>query len=327
MEKHPALDVTRALVTGGAGFIGSHVVDRLVSLGVPVVVYDDFSTGRREHLARHEKNPAVQVIVGDTRDRQALGVALAGCDAVFHFQANADVRGGIADTRIDLEQNTLATWNVLDAMREHGARLIVFASSATVYGEPSVFPTPETYAPLQTSLYGASKLACEALIQAHSEYFGIRSLCFRFVSWIGERYSHGVIFDFVKRLHADPHTLHILGDGTQTKSYLDVTDGVEGIFMAVAGDTERKGVYNLGHDDSMAVTELAGLVVEALGLRDVALTFGGGPRGWVGDSPWVHLDTARMKRLGWSARVPIADGVRRTVRYLLAHPEIVRGRR
>ena len=326
MEPALSLNITRALVTGGAGFIGSHVVDRLVSLGVPVVVYDDFSTGRRAHLARHEGNPTVRVVVGDTRDRQALGAALAGCDAVFHFQANADVRGGIADTRVDLEQNTLATWNVLDGMREHAARLIVFASSATVYGEPTVFPTPETYAPLQTSLYGASKLACEALIQAHAEYFGIRSLCFRFVSWIGERYSHGVIFDFVKRLRADPRSLHILGDGTQTKSYLDVSDGVEGVFLALARDAEAKGVYNLGHDESMTVTDLAQLVVAAMGLEDVAFTFAGGTRGWLGDSPWVHLDTARMKRLGWSARVPIAEGVRRTVRYLLEHPEITAGR-
>jgi len=306
----------RVLVTGGAGFIGSHVVDRLVADGCEVVVYDNFSTGRREYLAHHAQPGPVTVVDGDVLDRERLSRVMQGCTAVFHFQANADVRGGMANTRVDLEQNTIATWNVLEAMRERGATLIAFASSATVYGEPEAFPTPETYAPLQTSLYGASKLSCEALIQAYGEYFDIRSFCFRFVSWIGERYSHGVIFDFMKKLRDTPHELEILGDGSQTKSYLDVEDGVSGIFAAIERSPAGKNVFNLGHDEFMNVKDLAAVVIEELGLRDVRFRFTGGRRGWLGDSPVVHLDTSAIKHLGWTARIPIEQGVRRTVRYL-----------
>lgn len=212
--------IARAFVTGGAGFIGSHIVDRLVQDGAEVTVYDNFSSGREEFLSQHAGNRKVKVVHADVLDSQALIREIAACDFVFHLQANADVRGGIQQTRVDLEQNTIATWNILEAMRVKEIKRIAFASSAAVYGEPDVFPTPESYAPLQTSLYGASKLAGEAMIQAYAEYFGMICYIFRFVSWIGERYSHGVIFDFVKKLAANPHVLEILGDGKQRKSYL-----------------------------------------------------------------------------------------------------------
>lgn len=319
----PNAHTRRVLVAGGAGFIGSHVVDRLVATGAEVVVYDNFSTGRHEYLAHHAAHRAVTIVDGDVLDRHRLVHAMRGCTAVFHFQANADVRGGMANTRVDLEQNTIATWNVLESMRETGAKLIAFASSATVYGEPERFPTPESYAPLQTSLYGASKLACEAMIQAYGEYFGIRSFCFRFVSWIGERYSHGVIFDFVKKLQASPHELEILGDGSQTKSYLDVEDGVAGIFAAVERSPANKNVFNLGHDEFMNVKDLAAIVIEEMGLKDVAFRFTGGRRGWLGDSPVVHLDTTAIKQLGWTAKIAIELGVRRTVRYLRDNADIL----
>ena len=190
----------KAFVTGGAGFIGSHIVDHLIAQGAGVTVYDNLTTGFEANLGGHRGNPAFQFIRGDILDFDLLARSLAGHDAVFHFQANADVRGGMEKTRIDLEQNTTGTWNVLEAMRLHGAKLIVFSSSATVYGEPDRFPTPEDAPLIQTSLYGASKLAGEAMLQAYSEYFGIRSIAFRFVSWIGARYSHGVVFDFVRKL-------------------------------------------------------------------------------------------------------------------------------
>ena len=197
-------DIHRAFVTGGAGFIGSHIVDRLAQIAADVTIYDNFSTGQEQFISHHAGNPKVRVVRADVLDSERLKEEMAGCDFVFHLQANADVRGGIQRTRVDLEQNTIATWNVLEAMRINEIKHIVFASSATVYGEPDVFPTPESYAPLQTSLYGASKLACEAMIQAYSEYFGITCYIFRFVSWIGERYSHGVIFDFMKKLRDNP---------------------------------------------------------------------------------------------------------------------------
>jgi UDP-glucose 4-epimerase len=311
-----------AIVTGGAGFIGSHVVDQLLSLGSRVTVYDNFSTGNQLNLAAHSRDPRLKIVRGDTLDLGALQQAMAGADTVFHFQANADVRGGIQHTRIDLEQNTISTWNVLDAMRTTGAKTLVFASSATVYGEPSVFPTPEDIPLIQTSLYGASKAAGESMIHAYAEYFGLRTLCFRFVSWIGPRYSHGVVVDFLKKLHGDPTVMEILGDGSQQKSYLDVRDGIAGIFMALQRAEGSKSVFNLGHDDFINVMEVARIVIDEAGLRGVRLQTTGGKRGWLGDSPMVHLDTSRVKQLGWGPKIPIEEGIRSTVRHLKANPAL-----
>jgi len=316
--------VRRAFVTGGAGFIGSHIVDRLAMDGADVTIYDNFSTGHKEFISHHTQN--VRVVRADVLDLEQLKKEMAGCDFVFHLQANADVRGGLQRTRVDLEQNTIATWNVLEAMRVNEVRQIAFASSATVYGEPEVFPTPESYAPLQTSLYGASKLAGEAMIQAYSEYFGIRSYIFRFVSWIGERYTHGVIFDFIKKLRINARELEILGDGKQHKSYLDVTDGCNGIFSAIQLANGRSNVFNLGHDEIMNVLDLANIVVHQLGLEGVRYRTTGGERGWLGDSPFVHLDTAKLKGLGWKPQIPIEQGIRNTVRYLQTHPQVLEGR-
>jgi UDP-glucose 4-epimerase len=312
----------KALVTGGAGFIGSHVVDHLLAGGAEVVVYDNLTTGNRGNLADQAKHPKLRLVEADVLDLPRLSAAMEGVDTVFHFQANADVRGGPQRTRVDLEQNTIATWNVLDAMRTTGAGTIVFASSAVVYGEPEVFPTPESIALVQTSLYGASKLAGEAMLQAYSEYFGIRGLSFRFVSWIGPRYSHGVVFDFMRKLRDNPRELEVLGDGSQRKSYLDVRDGVSGVFLALERAATSKNVFNLGHDDFLNVLDVARIITEELGLRDVRLRTTGGVRGWVGDSPFVHLDTTRIKALGWKPTIPIPDSIRATVRYLVEHPEL-----
>jgi len=318
--------IHRAFVTGGAGFIGSHIVDRLAQDGANVTIYDNFSTGQEEFISHHAANPRVRIVCADVLEGERLKKEMASCDFVFHLQANADVRGGIQQTRVDLEQNTIATWNVLEAMRINEIRHIAFASSATVYGEPDVFPTPESYAPLQTSLYGASKLAGEAIIQAYCEYFGITCYIFRFVSWIGERYSHGVIFDFMKKLRSDSRMLEILGDGKQRKSYLDVIDGVNGIFYAVQHAEERKNLFNLGHDEFMNVLDLADIIVEELGLKRVRYRTTGGQRGWLGDSPFVHLDTTKLKALGWQPLVSIEQGIRNTVRYLQEHPQVLEKR-
>jgi UDP-glucose 4-epimerase len=315
--------IHRAFVTGGAGFIGSHIVDRLAQIAANVTIYDNFSTGQEQSISHHVGNPKVRVVRADVLDSERLKDEMVHCDHVFHLQANADVRGGIQRTRVDLEQNTIATWNVLEAMRINQIKHIVFASSATVYGEPDVFPTPESYAPLQTSLYGASKLACEAMIEAYSEYFGITCYIFRFVSWIGERYSHGVIFDFVKKLRNNAQILEVLGDGKQRKSYLDVIDGVDGIFYAIEHAKQLKNVFNLGHDEFMNVLDLADIIVEQLGLTGVRYVMAGGERGWLGDSPFVHLDTTKLKALGWRPQVSIEQGVRNTVRYLQAHQQLL----
>ncbi len=312
------------LVTGGAGFIGSHIVDELLSRGARVIVYDNFTTGRRDFLPAEHAN--LQIVKGDVLDTAALQAAMKGCDFVFHMQANADVRGGKDKPKVDLDQNTIATWSALEAARIQKVKGFAFASSSAIYGEPEVFPTPETYAPKQTSLYGASKLAGEAMIQAYSEYYDIRSFCFRFVSWMGERYTHGIVFDVLKKLRQDSKRLPLLGDGTQKKSYLYVKDGVSGIMAAIEKSKDLKNVYNLGHDNFLTVVEVVRVILDELKLPDVKLDFAGGKRGWVGDSPLVHLDTSLIKSLGWQPQTAIEESVRRTVRYLSENPKLLEAR-
>ena len=316
----------RTLVTGGAGFIGSHLVDELVRRDNQVIVYDNLSTGFKRHLETLLSNNRITLVEGELLDEERLNAAMKGVDTVFHLAANADVRGGKSNTRVDLEQNIIGTHLVLEAMRINGASRIVFTSSATVYGEPDVFPTPESYAPTQTSIYGASKLAAEAMIQAYGEYFGIKSFSFRFVSWIGERYSHGVVFDFIKKLQKNPSELEILGDGNQKKSYLHVEDGVKAIFMAMDNMPDLKNVVNLGHSDYLNVVDLADIVVQEMGLEKVDYRFTGGVRGWLGDSPFVHLDISKIRSAGFEPQVSIEDGIRRTVRYLLANEWLLNNR-
>jgi UDP-glucose 4-epimerase len=316
----------KALVTGGAGFIGSHVVDELALRGNRVVVYDNFSTGFQRHLESALNTGLVEVVQGDILDSQRLTGALDGVSTVFHLAANADVRGGQSDTTVDLEQNVIGTHRVLEAMRSAHADSIVFTSSATVYGEPDLFPTPEGYAPLQTSVYGASKLAAEAFIEAYCEYFGMICHIFRFVSWIGERYSHGVVYDFMRKLRESSEELEILGDGTQTKSYLHVEDGIQGIFCALENLGERKNIVNLGHDEYLNVKLLADIVCDEMGIGETSYRFTGGPRGWVGDSPFVHLDISKAKAAGFRPKISIEQGIRRTVRYLMNNSWILQAR-
>jgi UDP-glucose 4-epimerase len=317
--------IQKAFITGGAGFIASHLVDDLLARGASVVIYDNLTTGRTEFLPPFGEK--LSLVQGDVLDLPKLTAAMAGCDFVFHFQANADVRGGRENTRIDLEQNTIATWNVLEAMKINGVKDIAFASSSAIYGEPDVFPTPENHAALQTSLYGASKYAGEAMIQAYCEYFGMRCFIYRFVSWVGERYSHGIVFDLMKKLQKDSRRLPLLGDGTQKKSYLYVKDGVRGIMLGIEKAAAQKNIYNLGHDYFIPVIEVVKVILDELALPDVVLEFAGGQRGWVGDSPLVHLDTTKLKTMGWQPEVSIEEGIRRTARFLRENPLILNERR
>jgi len=325
-----AADIQKALVTGGAGFIGSHIVDELLRRGAEVIVYDNFSTGQELFLEKAKQSSQLKIVKADVGDLQALQEAMVGVDFVFHLQANADVRGGIENRRLDLEQNTIATWNVLEAMVQNEVKRIAFASSATVYGEPDVYPTPENYAPLQTSLYGASKYNGEAMIQAYGEYFDITSWIYRFVSWTGPRYSHGVVFDFYHKLLKNPEELFILGNGKQQKSYLDVEDGVRGIFHAIDSVSSGKNIYNLGHEDFINVLEVADIICAEMGLEEVSYKIEdpNKERGWLGDSPMVHLDTAKLQGLGWAVQIPIADSLQRTIKYLIENDaEIKRSER
>jgi UDP-glucose 4-epimerase len=306
--------VKRALITGGAGFIGSNLADRLLADGVEVVILDNLSTGRRDFVP-----DGARLVEGDVLDGGALAAAIEGCDTVFHLQANADVRHGLERPRVDLEQNTIATSNVLEAMRAAGATTIAFSSTGSVYGEPEVFPTPEDAPfPVQTSLYAASKVAGEGLIGAYAHGFGITGLVFRFVSILGERYTHGHVIDFYRALRADPSRLRVLGDGRQRKSYLYVQECVSAMLTALRAHDSGFGVYNLGTDESITVDESIGVITRHLGVSPV-LEHTGGERGWAGDSPLIHLDTTRIRALGWEPTTSIREAIVKTLEWLEAH--------
>jgi UDP-glucose 4-epimerase len=306
----------RALVTGASGFIGSNLVDRLLAAGFSVVGYDNFTTGRREFVAEALRHPGFKLIEGDVLDTPSLAAAMAGCDIVFHLAANADVRFGLQHPRKDLEQNTVATFSVLEAMRTSGVTDIVFSSTGSIYGEAEVFPTPETAPfPVQTSLYGASKLAGEGLIMAYCEGFKFRSWIFRFVSILGERYTHGHVVDFYKQLLADPTRLTVLGDGTQRKSYLYVHDCIDAILHAVKQAQDKVNVFNLGTPEYCRLSDSIGWITGHLGLKP-QLSYSGGSQGWVGDNPFIFLDTARIGALGWRPKLTIREGIVRTVEWL-----------
>ncbi|MHB8532375.1 MAG: NAD-dependent epimerase/dehydratase family protein [Solirubrobacteraceae bacterium] len=308
----------RACITGGGGFIGSNLADHLLAHGIEVVIVDDFRTGRREFLADALSRSGTTVVECDVLDSGALAGAIEGCDWVFHLQANADVRFGLEHPRKDLEQNTIATSNVLEAMRETGVKRIAFSSTGSVYGEPAVFPTPEDAPfPIQTSLYAASKLAGEGLIAAYAAGYGFTGLIFRFVSILGERYTHGHVFDFFCALKRDPSRLRVLGDGRQEKSYLYIGDCIEAIQTTVERHADEPGahVYNLGTDETIVVDDSVALIARHLGVSP-QIEHTGGTRGWTGDSPLIHLDTGRVRALGWKPRLTIREALVRTLDWL-----------
>jgi UDP-glucose 4-epimerase len=316
----------RTLVTGAAGFIGSNVVDRLLDDGHEVVGYDNFSTGQERFLVHAHPSDAFCMVHGDVLDLPRLSAAMSGCDVVFHFAANADVRFGLDHPKRDLEQNTIATFNVLEAMHATGVKRIAFSSTGSIYGEPNYFPTPENVAfPLQTSLYGASKLAGEGLIQAYCEGYGFEGYIFRFVSILGERYSHGHIFDFYRSLRENPTELRVLGNGRQRKSYLYIQDCIDAILLAMRNPVARVHVYNLGTDEYCEVNQSIGWITESLGVAP-RLSYAGGERGWVGDSPFIFLDCSKIRNLGWTPKITIRDGVIRTLDYLRANPWVYEAR-
>lgn len=309
----------RIFVTGAAGFIGSNMVDRLLGDGHVVSGYDNLSTGQRLFLQGALNHSQFTFHQADLLDRANLLNAMRGAELVVHFAANADVRFGTGHPRKDLEQNTIATWNVLEAMRECGCKKIVFSSTGSVYGEPNVFPTPETCPfPIQTSLYGASKLAAEGLIQAYCEGFGMQGYIFRFVSILGERYSHGHVFDFYQQLSAHPDHLHVLGNGHQRKSYLYVQDCIDAILLALDHANEKINIFNLGTDEYCEVNDSIGWICEFLNLRP-ELTYSGGERGWVGDSPFILLDCSHIRALGWKPQLSIRQAVLLTIKYVSAN--------
>jgi UDP-glucose 4-epimerase len=308
-------------ITGAAGFVGSNLVDSLLGQGKRIIGWDNFSTGQAEFLEAARRNPSFQLIQGDNLDLPGLTKAMQGCDTVFHLAANADVRFGLEHPRKDLEQNTLATFNVLEAMRANGIRTIAFASTGSIYGESEVVPTPEDAPfPIQTSLYGASKLAGEGLIQSYCEGYQFEGYIFRFVSILGERYTHGHIFDFCQQLLDHPDYLKVLGDGTQRKSYLYVQDCLAAMLhvlnrAAAKLAKHRVEIYNLGADEFCQVKDSIGWICGHLGLKP-RLEFSGGNKGWVGDNPFIFLATSKIQATGWRAKLSIREGVLNTVEWL-----------
>ena len=318
----------KCFVTGGAGFIGSHLVDRLIAEGHSVVVYDNLSLGRQEFISRHLGSRKFKFVKADLLDFDSLKSAMKGSDTVFHLAANSDIVKSAKHTRIDLEQGTIATYNVLEAMRAAGVKKIVFTSSNVVYGEVKKLPIKEDYGPLfPISMYGASKLACEALISAFCHNFGFKAWIYRFANVIGPRVTHGVVLDFYRKLQKNPKELEVLGNGKQAKPYIEVHDVVEGMLLGFKKGSDWLNYFNLGSVGMTPVALIADEVLAAVGLSNARIKFTGGVRGWPGDVAKVSLDTSKLKALGWKPKfVNSDDAMRAGVRAIVSELEKSLGR-
>lgn len=312
----------RIIVTGGAGFIGSHVVDRLMAANHEVIVLDDLSSGNAQFIAPHRNHPNFQFHKVDLL-HEPISEFFRGVEEVWHLAANPEVRLGAENTRIHLEQNILVTYNVLEAMRLNAVPRIIFTSTSTVYGEAKQLPTPEEYPTIPISLYGASKLAGEALIASYCHTFELNAWIYRFANVIGKRSSHGVIYDFIQKIRRNPRELEILGDGTQTKSYIYVTDCIEAMLaglhtpaQAATAGAERVKIFNIGTTDMITVTRIAELVCAAMGVAP-SFSFTGGDRGWKGDVPLMLLDASKLRNLGWQQLYTSETAVRMAIDALL----------
>jgi len=307
----------KALVTGGLGFIGSHLVDRLVSDDWNVVVLDNLLTGRRSNLEQHRRDSHLRVVEGDIRSLKTLRNVTKGCDAVFHFAAHALMRVSMDDPAADLDYNLTGTLNALQAAAANGVPDFVFASTSALYGEAEVSPTPEDYSGVQTSFYGASKLAGEAFASAFVQFRPMKFWAFRFGTVLGERCRRGAIWDFEHKLIDNPKELEILGDGKQIKDYLSVRDCVDGVMLGYKESSSPVNIFNLGLRERTSVDEVADIVIDVMGLKGVKRKYTGGPRGWKGDNPVVQLSIEKIKRLGWNPKTPPREAIRATAEWTL----------
>ena len=308
----------KVFITGGAGFIGSHLTDKLVDTGYDVTVYDNLSSGEEKYIQHNFEKDNFNFIEGELLDLEKIKKEIQGHELVFHIAANPFVRLGETQTRLDLEQGAIATYNVLEAMRLNDINKIVFSSSSVVYAETPVIDIPETYGPtLPISLYGAGKLAAEGLISAFCGTFDFQTWIYRFANIVGSRGTHGVIIDFIDKLRKNPKELEILGDGRQQKPYLHVSDVVDGILHGYQNSHDQINLFNLGCDSNTTVTKIAEMVVEEMGLTDVKFNYTGGSRGWKGDVPRFQLDAKKINTLGWKARYTSDDAVRKAIQEVL----------
>ncbi len=318
MVDHNSLSESNILVTGGAGFIGSHVVDRLLDMGNKVTVFDDLSSGRMDFIDQHLDNPNFNLIKGDLLNTTEIEAACKNMDLVFHIAANPDVRLGATDTKVHFDQNITATYNLLEAMRKSGVKNLAFTSTSTIYGEATIIPTPEDYGPLvPISLYGASKLACEALITSYSHTFDMHSWIFRFANIIGDRGTHGIIVDFIEKLKKNSAELEILGDGKQSKSYLHVRECVDAMMFSVSNSNDEVNIFNIGSEDATNPTRIGEIIVEEMNLQNVQFNYTGGSRGWKGDVPVMMLGIDKLKEMGWKNEWESERSVRETAKALL----------
>lgn len=307
----------KALVTGGLGFIGSHLVDRLLDEGWSVTVLDNLSTGHRANLAHRADDPSLRITEGDIRDTGDVGAVIVGCDAVFHLAAHAMMRVSLSDHKTDLDNNLLGTLNVIESMISHDVPDLIFSSTSALYGEAEVVPTPERYLGTQTSLYGAAKLAAEAYACAYTEFSPLRLWAFRFGTVLGKRCRRGAIWDFTHKLWQTPDVLEILGNGKQQKDYLSVQDCVSGIMTGYDKASDRVNIFNLGLEEQTRVDELAEIVIAEMGLSDVQRRYTGGEHGWVGDNPVVYLASEKLRSLGWRPLVSPREAIRLTARWTI----------
>jgi len=305
----------KVLVTGGAGFIGSHLADRLIANDNKVVVFDNLSSGNLINLEQLKNNDNYSFVKGDLLKSEDIELALDGVSKVYHIAANPDVRLGEVDTKTHFEQNIVASYNLLEAMRKKDVKKIIFTSTSAVYGDAKIIPTPEDYLTMPISTYGASKLSVEGLLSSYCHTFGMKAISFRFANVIGSRSDHGVIIDFIKKLKNNPRELEILGDGTQTKSYIYIDDCIEGMLFGEERAKNDFEIFNLGSEDKITVKEIADLVVNGLELRDVKYNFTGGydGRGWKGDVKFMQLSIDKIKKLGWKPKYSSKEAVKKTI--------------
>lgn len=308
----------RSFVTGGAGFIGSHLVDRLMSEGHGVTVYDNLSSGKKGFISHHLNKPGFQFIEADTLDCDRLTLSMKGHDVVFHLAANGDIRQGMVETDLHLKQGIITTYNVLEAMKLNGLKQVIFSSSATVYGETPAMPLPEDYGPLlPISLYGAAKLAAEGLVSAYCGTFGMQSWIFRFANIVGKRFGRGVIYDFIAKLRNNPHELEILGDGHQRKPFVHIEDCIDAILFGFNNSNKHVNVLNIGCSTATDITTIAKMIVEEMNLNNVRFKYTGGDRGWPGDVPQLRFDVSKLKGLGWEAKYTSDEAARKAIREML----------
>lgn len=313
----------RYFVTGGAGFIGSHLVDRLLKKGHKVLVYDNFSTGKKIFIEHNLTNPNYKLIKAELLDQNTLLRSLNNIDFVFHLAGHADVRKGLKDHQIDHIQNLETTRNLLEAMYKKNIKKIAFSSTSVVYGDAEKKPTPEFYPLFPTSLYAASKVACESYLQAYARYYNWQLFIFRFIPFLGERYTHGIVYDLTKKILAKPSKLEIFSDGTPKKSFIYVLDGIEAMLTVLHKAKEDINIYNIATDRIITVDDTVNLILEILNSK-LAKKYHGGDRGWVGDDKYIHLDSTKLKTLGWKSKVDLKKAFQLTINYLLSHPELLK---